>query len=31
MYDNASEVYNKYPEIHFVQYMVLSDAKNRKL
>ena len=31
MYDNATEVYNKYPEIHFVQYMVFSDAKNRKL
>ena len=31
MYDNATEVYNKYPEIHFVQYMVFSDAKNRML
>ena len=29
MYNNTSELYNKYLEIYFNQYVALSDAKKR--
>ena len=31
MYNNTSELYNKYLEIYFNQYDALSDAKKRNL